>query len=470
MRDTARGQLDLLSMSVRAELDGLDKSLRAQAASLAEMPGVQAALAASAPDALSEMLLPYVNRARHALALTSLELEVVADAQPGDSLGSSVAVCGGGVLAAAHTPVRRGGQPVGRVEARALVWERLSSMELPVGMGMALVSTGADGAARALHQRGTLADLGAPLPAPDTGMTRGDDCYAMSLGLGEGVRAVLSYDTSRLNESRWNKINLFIWFFMGGGLCLWIVLLLNVMRIERFFSRLKKIIISSHSNYFGERFESDNVHCLDVMHCHNEECPVYQNPSLTCYLETGSEAISPRWRDTCVYLNKYESCRNCPVYVMRKGDELTEMRNVVNTMMRLWGEFLGRVGHLLTYVLRSQGKGGGGDPLAGRHLRPPGADGQADLLRPRRAGRAGQGGGLRAAGARVQPGLRAGQARALRGGPRATGCWWPWTWCANRPCASRRCSWATTPAAPAAWPRTWSRSTTPCSAPTSTAT
>jgi diguanylate cyclase (GGDEF)-like protein len=363
VRDTARGQLDLLRMSVRAELDGLDKSLRAQAASLAEMPGVQAALAASAPDALSEMLLPYVNRARHALVLTSLELEVASGAEPGDGLGSSVLVRGDGVLAAASTPVRRGGETVGRVEARAFVWERLSTMELPVGMGLALVSTSADGTSRALHQRGTAADLGAPLPTPESGMAPcGDDCYAMSLGLGEGMRAVLSYDTSRLNESRWNKINLFIWFFLGGGLCLWIVLLLNVMRIERFFSRLKKIIISSHSNYFGERFESDNVHCLDVMHCHNEECPVYQNPSLTCYLETGSEAISPRWRDTCVYLNKYESCRNCPVYVMRKGDELTEMRNVVNTMMRLWGEFLGRVGHLLSYVLRSQGQGGGATP------------------------------------------------------------------------------------------------------------
>ncbi len=36
------------------------------------------------------------------------------------------------------------------------------------------------------------------------------------------------------------------------------------------------------------------------------------------------------------------------------GDELAEMRNVVNTMMRLWAGFLSRVGHLISYVLRSQ--------------------------------------------------------------------------------------------------------------------
>jgi diguanylate cyclase (GGDEF)-like protein len=95
-----------------------------------------------------------------------------------------------------------------------------------------------------------------------------------------------------------------------------------------------------------------------VLHCHNEECPVYQNPSLICYLETGSEAISPQWRDTCIFLNKYDTCMSCPVYELRSGDELSEMRNVVNTMMRLWANFLSRVGHLMAYVLRSQEQSG----------------------------------------------------------------------------------------------------------------
>ncbi len=165
---------------------------------------------------------------------------------------------------------------------------------------------------------------------------------------------LISYDSSALLEAKLHKLSQFTWFFLAGALFLWLILFVNVTRIERFFRRLRKIIIASHSNYFSDRFESDHIHCLDLMHCHNEECPVFQNPSLICYLETGTEAISPKWKNTCIFLNKYDTCANCPVYAMRRGDELTEMRNVVNTMMRHWGDFLTRVGHLLAYVLRSQ--------------------------------------------------------------------------------------------------------------------
>jgi len=165
---------------------------------------------------------------------------------------------------------------------------------------------------------------------------------------------VMVYDSTLLHEIKRVRIYQLGGLFFAGAVLMWLFLYLNVVRIERFFRRLKKIIIASHSNDFGERFESDHIHCLDVMHCHNEECPVYKDPSLVCYLETGTEAISPRWRDTCIFLNKYEICANCPVYALRKGDELAEMRNVVNTMMRLWSNFLSRTGHLLAYVLRSQ--------------------------------------------------------------------------------------------------------------------
>lgn len=170
---------------------------------------------------------------------------------------------------------------------------------------------------------------------------------------GQGTMLV-SYDSTTMLEAKLHKLSQFTWFFLAGALFLWVILFANVARIERFLRRLRKIIIGSHSNYFSDRFESDHIHCLDVLHCHNEECPVYQNPSLICYLETGTEAISPKWKNTCIFLNKYETCANCPVYAMRRGDELTEMRNVVNTMMRHWGDFLTRVGHLLAYVLRSQ--------------------------------------------------------------------------------------------------------------------
>ncbi|MBU1247829.1 MAG: hypothetical protein KKB70_03950, partial [Proteobacteria bacterium] len=166
---------------------------------------------------------------------------------------------------------------------------------------------------------------------------------------------VLFYDgTEIMTASNWN-VNLLIWMAIGGSLLLWTALYLNVKRIRDFFSRMKKVIIASHASDFAERFESDSMHCLDILHCPNKECPVYQDPTRVCYLETGDEAISPKWRNSCIFLNKYKTCSGCPVYKLRQGDELMEMRHVVNTMMRLWSTFLSQVGNLLEEVLRTSG-------------------------------------------------------------------------------------------------------------------
>lgn len=154
------------------------------------------------------------------------------------------------------------------------------------------------------------------------------------------------------NQSYWRYITLIILIF---GVSIVLILFFTLLKVKLFFVKLKKMIVASHRNDFSDRFETDPVHCLDVMNCHNEECPVYENPSLVCYLETGSEAISPQWRDTCIFLNKYDDCTACPVYTLRRGDELDEMRNVVNTMMRLWSVFLDKSGRLLNQVLRSEG-------------------------------------------------------------------------------------------------------------------
>ncbi|WP_461208690.1 GGDEF domain-containing protein [Desulfocurvus sp. DL9XJH121] len=356
---SARDHLLMMRAMVHAELRAMDRTLDAQAAALAEIPEVQAALGAGAPEGMGELIRDFTGRARQALGLMSLELEVLPLESPRGAPATGVVPQAGNALVVRESAVRRGGQPVGRVVARAALWERLAGTELPAELGLALAVEEPDGTLAVFHERGAAMDLSGHGPQSSHGMMPcGAGCFASILPLGNRIVAVLGFDSSSLDEFRWNKINLFIWFFLVGGLFLWTVLYLNVVRIEAFLSRLKKIIISSHSNYFEERFESDSVHCLDLLHCHNEECPVHQNPSLTCYLETGSEAISPRWRDTCIFLNKYETCHNCPVYVMRKGDEITEMRNVVNTMMRLWSEFLGRVGHLLAYVLRSQDMSG----------------------------------------------------------------------------------------------------------------
>ncbi|BBD08315.1 GGDEF domain-containing protein [Desulfovibrio ferrophilus] len=355
---SAQAQLNLVRTTVSIEVQGLEGMVRSQAAALAEMPGVKASLAAGASDGMSDFLLSYGNNVRKALGLMSLDFELSGSDAKETEAATWMENVGGKPVLFARWPVQRGDTRVGCVVTRCDLWEGLSKIDLPQGLGIALASGRTEGSLQILTERGALAK-GLDFEAAATGLAEGHgDAFGIAMPLDNDIWAILSFDASGLSESRWNKINLFIWFFLGGALLIMTVLYLNVIRIESFFSRMKKIIISSHSNYFAERFESDSVHCLDVLHCHNEECPVYQNPSLTCYLETGSEAISPKWRDTCLFLNKYETCHNCPVYALRKGDELTEMRNVMNTMMRLWSEFLERVGHLLAYVLRSQGQSG----------------------------------------------------------------------------------------------------------------
>ncbi len=164
---------------------------------------------------------------------------------------------------------------------------------------------------------------------------------------------ILFYDgTAIISASEYN-INILIWMALIGLLLIYTSLYINVKRIRDFLERMKKVIIASYSNDFAERFASDTVHCLDVLNCPNKECPVYQDPTRVCYLETGDEAISPKWSNTCIFLNKYKTCKACPVHKMRHGDELMEMRHVVDTMMRLWSRFLDNVGKLLLEVLRA---------------------------------------------------------------------------------------------------------------------
>jgi len=359
LENSARSRLELLRIAVDAETGALDQTMRSQAAALAKVPGVQAALAAGASESLGDFLTDYGNTVRKAMGLMGLDFAFQTSAADGGDALTWVYLANGEAMLSARWPVLRGEERVGAVVASCPLWERLSRIELPQGMGLALASGTPGSTLSFIEQRGTTSrDL--DFRGAASGLIEGSGYgYGLLLPLEDGLWVVLSFDGAILNEARWNKIHLFVWFFLGGAIFVLSVLYINVTRIERFLNRMKRIIISSHSNYFAERFESDNVHCLDVMHCHNEECPVYQNPALTCYLETGSEAISPKWRNTCLFLNKYDTCMNCPVYALRRGDELTEMRNVVNTMMRLWSEFLERVGHLLAYVLRTQGQGGG---------------------------------------------------------------------------------------------------------------
>ena len=379
---SATRQLAMMSSQVRTRLGDARRFMSGHAASVSALETVQRAMAASDRAALRELMMPQLVRVRHDASMAAMNMDFVVEpdvvllrlagsqgAATGQDAGplatmvvtgrvpaSGLEAAATGLVIKGVAPVFHGDQHLGAVAVWAPMAGLLDSLDMPPEYGLAVITgNGGD-----ILRKGVLSSSG-PLPdlTPDDPPLAVGDLYYSTVVLrgGDGRQAgqlVLAFDASLLSQAKWSRINQFSWFFISGALVLWLFLYANVVRIERFLSRLKKIIISSHSNYFAERFESDHVHCLDVMNCHNEECPVYQNPQLVCYLETGSEAISPVWRNTCIFLNKYEECANCPVYMLRKGDELAEARNVINTMMRLWSGFLSRVGHLLAYVLRAQ--------------------------------------------------------------------------------------------------------------------
>jgi diguanylate cyclase (GGDEF)-like protein len=397
-------RLRFLKVWVENELNQEQRFLLSQSAALTLVPSVRQDLAEKNVEGIQGFVTPYSEKIIHGAGISSLQFSFHT---PLDNLFFQTGLADGGAqspaaraLAAraielgrqtsgftsspsgiklrAVTPVTHNDARAGSVTASVDLPEILRNMELPKEYGLTIFSAvfSPKPAAKDENAKTTpkpqwkaLKHFGEGEP-PDPKIAAGIEDGGKRLGDAHlnfiplydvGGRVVggltLSFNAAMARQHMWNSIALFALFFSAGAFILWLFLYINVSRIEDFLARLKKIIISSHSNYFAERFESDHVHCLDIMNCHNEECPVYQNPSLVCYLETGSEAISPKWRDTCIYLNKYQSCSYCPVYSMRKGDELTEMRNVVNTMMRLWSEFLNRVGRLLAYVLRSQDSG-----------------------------------------------------------------------------------------------------------------
>lgn len=135
-------------------------------------------------------------------------------------------------------------------------------------------------------------------------------------------------------------------------LLLSLTLYYNVRRICSFFTRLQGALISSHSNDFIEPFLTNKVQCVDILDCEHKDCPVHKNPSKVCYLETGDQAISSQFRNSCLHLNTYRRCEECPVYKLRKGDELMQVRHVVNTMMGLWSNFLDSVGEVLAEMFK----------------------------------------------------------------------------------------------------------------------
>ena len=275
-----------------------------------------------------------------------------------------------GISIIAVTPIFFQERHVGAVEVRVKLKNTLESIEIAVPFGLLLVTdsgkyttSGENGrdltSMKVLQSRGHIKPemINQELSLVSDSSRSGEFLYKVSELHGVDnvalAKIVLVYDAAS-DIGIYHK-DIFSFLLVLGSVLLILILYSNLVNISSFFNLLKKILIDSFSNDFVKRFESDHIHCLHVLNCRHEECPVHQNPNLVCYLETGSLAISPRWRNTCVFLNKYKDCLHCPVYSKRIRDELNEMRNVVNTMMHLWSNFLHKIETLLAEadVLRS---------------------------------------------------------------------------------------------------------------------
>lgn len=275
----------------------------------------------------------------------------------------------GGISIVAVSPVYYLEKHVGAVEVRMNLENTLENLEISMPFGMLLLrgpekgKTGdvpqvPDPAGQQIllsrgHVKAEVAELPFFSPSTLSGRYLYKAIDLKGVDAASAGKIVLVYDSSA-DIGIYHK-EIFSFLLIFGSVLLILILYSNLVNISSFFSLLKKILIDSFSNDFVKRFESDHIHCLHVLNCSHNECPVHQNPSLVCYLETGSLAISPKWRNTCIFLNKYNDCVNCPVYNKRIRDELNEMRNVVNTIMHLWSDFLCKIENILAEadVLRS---------------------------------------------------------------------------------------------------------------------
>lgn len=387
VRQLASARLSILSVWLQSEVERQQTALAAQASALAAVPEVHQSMAEGDEARLRRVALPYLDRLRLATGIGSYQFQfrqadgrIFLLTETGEMSGHSPLLDSSGVPPSwglapgrfgldilATVPVIDNQRHVGDLTALSALTETIRNLRLPSDHGVILLVRGEAAPNGAWTVAGRYGDMGLSpeqaILAADGRISRVGDRYLSFVALkGHQGRPlgglILSHDAALQRQIMWSNISKFILFYSAGAVLVWVFLFINVVRIETFLARLKKILISSHANYFSERFASDHVHCLDILHCHNEECPAYQDRSLVCYLETGTEAVSPRWRGTCIYLNKYETCSNCPVYAMRKNDEVTELRNVVNTRMRLWGNFLTKVGRLLSQVLQHQERAG----------------------------------------------------------------------------------------------------------------
>ncbi len=399
-QEAVQGQLNSYVHILDRMIDETDDDLLDATARMAAVEGVITALKNDDRIALQNAVMPIIDRVRLSTNTPSPHLQffslgstplfntwtlqalgdeqrksfyMITESQREFNTKKGVQVLPNGPTFSTVVPVLRNNTQVGSVEGTDTFANMYKSMDMPPEYGLAvllnksyLTTLNRTTISGRFKDRLIVEELGITDMKAFAAFVNKNDVYPERIGqfftqtvplfsyddteIGE---IILFYDGTTIISTSEENINILIWMALIGVFLIYTTLYINVKRIRDFLERMKKVIIASHSSDFAERFTSDTVHCLDVLSCPNKECPVYKDPTRVCYLETGDEAISPKWRDTCIFLNKYKTCKACPVHKMRHGDELMEIRHVVNTMMRLWSNFLDNVGKMLLEVLRA---------------------------------------------------------------------------------------------------------------------
>jgi len=366
---------------------------------LAAMPETIQGVRNRDKDKLVRFILPYVERLRSTTGRDSLYFHfhlppatsflrtwdvdstgadlsdtrpMVVKANKYDSPFKGIEVGPGGADMRVIFPVSDRGEHLGTVEAATSLENILQTLPLPSHFGALLLidkrfeNTLSPNKIRAIHGNWIVGrslgieqekQLFEALDRGETPKQLGRFFYQL-LPLedfeGKAIGGILvAYDSTQQLKSIFSESVIFTLFFLGGSTFLWFHIYLNVARVKQFLTRLDRVLANTISGNFSRRFETEPVHCRDILQCNKQECPVFNNPLRICYQETGSEAFSTQDRNTCCFLSKYKNCRFCPVYSMRRGDELVEMRNTVNTLMHLWGRFAGRVDQTISGVLQT---------------------------------------------------------------------------------------------------------------------
>ena len=321
---------------IRTRLDGLTASV----SSLVNLPEITEAMEKKDREALKSFILPYADKLRVATGNTSLYFHFHTPASVsllrtwdvhryGDDLSktrfmvvrvnrelstfSGLELGQGGTVIRSIAPVFNQGRHVGSVEAAMNIVDALQKLTLPQDYGIVFVldkkykGLWEGDIERASFNKwimvkslgdadAHLADMALAEDAP-TGRVDNflfrlipvDDFQGRQVG-----SLVLTYNAGAVVQQNAMKTFWFGLLAVVGALIMWLMLFVNVRRIMKFLERLKKLILASHGSDFVERFESDHVHCLEVLRCPNKECVATRTPAWCATWRPAPRPFRPR--------------------------------------------------------------------------------------------------------------------------------------------------------------------------------